>query len=76
MSERGIKKEYIVRAVELGRVTFFPKWYDISTGRYSKNVKEFFIEIPEKGSLYVIMAASYGLIVTVYFDIPMVSENA
>lgn len=73
MSERAIKKEFILRAVELGEMAYFPIWYDKNTGARKKNIKEYTLEIPERGKLIVVVNANYGLVVTAYFDIPITS---
>jgi hypothetical protein len=70
MSERAIKKDYIQNAVDYGEVKYFPIWYDKNTGSRKKNIKEYYLEIPDRGKLVVVIGADYGLVITVYFDIP------
>jgi hypothetical protein len=70
MSERAIKKEFIENAVASGEAKYFPTWYDQTTGARKKNIKEYTLDIPDRGRLIVVIGADYGLVITVYFDIP------
>jgi hypothetical protein len=68
MSERGIRKEFIERAVEFGELRYFEIWPDPNTGARKKNIKEYRLFVEGRGRLVVILLGDYGLVVTAYFD--------
>lgn len=68
MSERAIKKEYILKAVDYGAMTYFAVWYDKNTGARKRSIKEYRLEIEGRGPLVVVIHANYGLVITAYFD--------